>query len=80
MSGSVGGAFNYNQIANTMGNATNGLEANLRSFSQTMDPNSTADLIRLQNLTQQWTMAVDLQSTTIKLVGDTLKGVVQKID
>lgn len=79
MSGAIGGSFNYNQINNTMGQATNALEANLRSFSQSMDPSSTADLINLQHLTQQWTMAVNLQSTTIKMVGDTLKGVVQKV-
>ena len=79
MSGSISGTFNYSDIDATMGRSTSSLEKNLQGFTQSMDPSSTADLIRLQNLTQQWTMAVSLQSTTIKMVGDMLKGVVQKV-
>lgn len=79
MSGISGTSFNYNQIADTMGQTTSSTEASLRSFSQTMDPGSSADMIKLQNLTQQWTMALNLQSTTVKMVGDALKGIVQKV-
>ena len=78
MSGIQGG-FNYNQVANTMGQSTATTEASLKQHSNTMDPGNAADMIKMQNLTQQWTMAVNLQSTTIKMIGDALKGVVQKI-
>ena len=77
-SGVARGGFNYDQIANTMGQSTSTSEANLQSFSQTMDQTSAADMLKLQNMTQQWSMAVNLQSTTIKMVGDALKGIVQK--
>jgi hypothetical protein len=30
-------------------------------------------------MSQQWTMAISLQSTTVKMIGDALKGIVQKI-
>ena len=80
MSGVSGtGGFNYQQIADSMGQTTSTSEANLRAFSNTMDPSSSSDMIKLQNMTQQWTMAVNLQSTTLKMVGDALKGIVQKV-
>lgn len=79
MSGVQGGGFNYGQVANSMGQSTSATEASLKQFSNTMDPGNASDMIKMQNLTQQWTMAVNLQSTTIKMIGDALKGVVQKI-
>ena len=77
MSGISG--FNYNQISNTMGQATSTVESELASFSQTMDPGNASDMIKMQGLTQQWSLAISLQSTTMKLISDTLKGVVQKV-
>ena len=71
--------FNYNQINNTMGQSTSAVESALTSFSKTMDPGNASDMIKMQQLTQQWTLALNLQSTTMKLISDTLKGVVQKI-
>ena len=77
MSGVSG--FNYNQISNTMGQATGAVENQLSSFSKSMDPGNASDMIKMQQLTQQWSLAINLQSTTMKLISDTLKGVVQKI-
>jgi type III secretion protein F len=71
--------FNYQQVANTLGQGASTKEAELASFSKTMDPGSAADMIKLQNLSQQWTLAVNLQSTTVKMIGDALKGIVQKV-
>ncbi|WP_338661839.1 EscF/YscF/HrpA family type III secretion system needle major subunit [Pararoseomonas sp. SCSIO 73927] len=78
-SGIAGSGFNYQQLADTMGQGTATTEASLHAFSQTMDTGSAADMIKLQNMTQQWNMAVDLQSNTIKMIGDSLKGIVSKI-
>jgi type III secretion protein F len=77
MSGVSG--FNYNQISSTMGQSTSAVENQLSSFSQSMDPGNASDMIKMQQLTQQWSLAINLQSTTMKLISDTLKGVVQKI-
>lgn len=74
-----GAGFNYQQVTETMGQSTSTTESNLKSFSANMDPSNSGDMIKLQNLTQQWTMAVSLQSTTIKMIGDALKGIVQKV-
>jgi type III secretion apparatus needle protein len=71
--------FGYSSIGDTVGRGTAAADANLRSFSATMDPGNTADMIKMQNLTQQWSVAVTLESNLVKTIGDALKGIVQKI-
>ncbi len=78
MSG-IGGGFNYNNLTGSVGSNTARAEADLRSFSTQMDPGSTADMIKMQSMTQQWSVAVNLESNLIKTIGDALKGIVQKI-
>jgi type III secretion apparatus needle protein len=71
--------FSYQQIANTLGQGATTKEAQLSDFTKTMDPGSAQDMVKLQNLTQQWTLAINLHSTTVKMIGDALKGIVQKV-
>ncbi len=71
--------FNYQQITNTMGQSSAATETQLSNFMKTMDPGNASDMIKLQHLTQQWSVAVNLQSTTVKMIGDALKGIVQKV-
>jgi type III secretion apparatus needle protein len=71
--------FNYGQVTNTLGQSASTKEAELASFTKTMDPGSAADMIKLQHLTQQWNVAINLQSATVKMIGDALKGIVQKV-
>jgi type III secretion protein F len=73
------GNFNYGAINDSMGRASSTLERQVERFSQNMDPGSTTDLLKFQSMSQQWTMAISLQSTTVKMIGDALKGIVQKI-
>ena len=73
------GGFDYKQINDTMGTSITAVEQQLTSFTQTMDPGNASDMIKMQTLTQQWTLAINLQSTMMKAISDTLKGVVQKI-
>ncbi len=72
-------SFNYDVVNSTMGNTLNQLDGDLKSFSATMDPNNAADLIKFQQMTQQWSLAVTTQTTSVKLVGDALRGVMQKV-
>jgi type III secretion protein F len=68
-----------NAMADTMGQASASKEQQMVSFQASMDQGSSQDMIKLQNLTQQWSLMVNLQSTLMKLVGDALKGIVQKV-
>lgn len=70
---------NFGHISETMGRSTGRLESNMQSFMKNYDETSTRDMIKLQQMSSQWSMAVNLQSTTMKLVADTLKGIVQKV-
>lgn len=79
MSGIGGGNFNYGAVGSSLGQGTRTAETNLRDFSRTMDTGSTADMIRMQSMTQQWSVAVNLESNLIKTIGDALKGIVQKV-
>lgn len=71
--------FSYQSISGSLGQGTAAAESNMRSFSQTMDPNNTSDMIKFQSMTQQWSVAVNLESNIVKTLGDALKGIVQKV-
>ena len=81
LSGSAG--LNFNAVNNTIYAALQTQETRLRttlaSIQSDSDGNvSQADLLRMQQQVQQWTMMVDIQSTITKQIADSLKGVIQK--
>jgi len=81
LSGSAG--LNFNSINNTVYDSIRSQEGRLRNtisnISTDADGNiSQADLLKLQQETQQWTMMIELQSTLTKQIADSLKGVIQK--
>lgn len=81
LTGSAG--LNFNNINNTIYDSIRSQESRLRdtisNISTDADGNiSQADLLKLQQQTQQWTMMVELQSTLTKQIADSLKGVIQK--
>ena len=45
---------------------------------QNSDNVTSADMLSLQADMQQWTMMTQIQSTVVKELGDTMKGVIQK--
>ncbi len=74
--GSAGSATG--SITDTLGQATAAAEDNLRSLAQTMDPNSTSDLIQYQAALQKWNLNASMESNTMKTIGDVMKSVVQR--
>lgn len=81
LSGSAG--LNFNAVNNTIYNGIRSQESKLRDtiagLQADADGNiSQADLLMLQQQTQQWTMMIELQSTMTKQIADSLKGVIQK--
>ena len=75
------GGMTFNSIANSLGAASSNLESALRTRLeglQSEDNVSTATMLAVQQQLQQWTMMTQVQSTVVKELGDTLKGVIQK--
>ncbi|AOB39339.1 type III secretion protein [Bordetella parapertussis] len=69
-----------NQAVNTRLNAH---ERDLRSRLEALSARgdgavSTSDLLIVQQEMQSWVVMIDLQSTVVKQVADSLKGVIQK--
>ena len=81
LTGSAG--LNFNAVNNTIYSGIRSQETKLRdtiaNLSTDADGNiSQADLLMMQQQTQQWTMMIELQSTMTKQIADSLKGIIQK--
>jgi type III secretion protein F len=70
--------FNFDAINGSVGNHVGNLDNQIRDFADTMDPNNTGDMIKMQSMMQKWSIVVNLQSTMAKTLSDAVKGVVQK--
>lgn len=71
----------FNDISSSMGKASASVETSLRNkitSIQNSDNVTSADMLSLQADMQQWTMMTQIQSTVVKELGDTMKGVIQK--
>lgn len=80
LSGATG--LNFNNVNNTIFSAIRTQETNLQQTLQTINSNadgnvSQADLLNLQQQINQWSSLVSIQSTIIKSISDSLKGVIQ---
>ena len=71
----------FNDISSSMGKASASVETSLRNkitSIQNSENVTSADMLSLQADMQQWTMMTQIQSTVVKELGDTMKGVIQK--
>lgn len=71
-------SLNFDTVNQAIGRTLETKQAELRAFTESMDPESTVDLLRMQQMMQEWTMMTQLQSTLVKEIGDALKGIIQK--
>ena len=81
LTGSSG--LNFNAVNNTIYNGIRSQESKLRDTIAKLETDadgniSQADLLMMQQQTQQWTMMIELQSTITKQIADSLKGIIQK--
>jgi len=81
--GTSGSGLNFNLVNNTIYNAITTQETNLQntlnSIQTDADGNiTTADMLKIQQQTQQWSLLVDMQSTITKTISDALKTVIQQ--
>ena len=65
----------YSKLASAMG----AQEAKLKEHLQKMDPGNTQDMLKLQMLTQKWTMISNLTTNMMNTLKDATKNVIQNI-
>jgi type III secretion protein F len=73
--------LSFSEIANQVGALSSAEETNLQNSINAVNANTsptTADLLTLQSQMQEWSMAIELQSTLVKTASDTMKGIIQK--
>ncbi|MBW7849336.1 MAG: hypothetical protein H3C38_02425 [Rhodospirillales bacterium] len=71
-------SLTFDSVNNTIGRTLQTRQEELRAFTGSMDSNNTADLLKMQQMMQEWSMLTQLQSTVTKEIGDALKGIIQK--
>lgn len=72
--------LNFDYIGNTVANAVQSAETSLRARVTSMDPVtvSPTELLLLQQEVAKWTLMTEIQSTLIKTLSDSMKGIIQK--
>lgn len=76
-------SLNFNNLNNTIYDSLRTQETRLNRTLSAIGSNadgevSQADMLRMQQEIQQWTMMVEIQSTITKQIADSLRGVIQK--
>ncbi|MFL9950756.1 EscF/YscF/HrpA family type III secretion system needle major subunit [Paraburkholderia agricolaris] len=66
-------------FANVIGTSVDQTETDLQNALSQLGPEPTQkDMLLMQQKLQSWSMLVQLDSTIVKEIGDTLKGIIQK--
>ena len=81
LTGSSG--LTFNSVNSTIYDSIRSQESNLQTTLSNLRTNadgsvSQADMLKMQQQVQQWTMLIEIQSTITKQIADSLKGVIQK--
>ena len=71
---------NFDFINSSVSSVVNSAEATLRTTVASLDPTNTSptQLLMLQQDVSKWTMMTQIQSTLVKELSDTMKGIIQK--
>ena len=78
----TGGGSSSFSISDMYNNMSGRVEANTNSFTDLtskLKMDNFADMGKYQMELQKWTMSVSMQSTMMKEMGETMKGVIQKM-
>jgi len=73
--------INFDLVNRTLYSAVTARETDLRSTIErvgNLDNPSTTDLLLMQQDVQQWSMMIQIQSTVVKELSDSMKGIIQK--
>jgi type III secretion protein F len=72
-------SLNMDAVFQKLGQATQNLEGDIAKHVESMDPSNTMDVLKMQQMMQKWTIATQVQSNTVKTIGDGIKSTVQNI-
>ncbi|NIZ03792.1 EscF/YscF/HrpA family type III secretion system needle major subunit [Thalassospira lucentensis] len=72
-------SLNFSSVGQSLGQNMKATESDFENFMQNMDSSDPSQMIQMQQKMQEWTLSVQMQTTTIKSLGDALHGVVQKM-
>jgi type III secretion protein F len=74
------GSLSFDSINTTVASAVSATEVKLQARVAGMDPAnvSPTDLLLLQQDVSKWSMMTQVQSTLVKELSDTMKGIIQK--
>ncbi len=65
----------YSKMTSFVGNA----ESDLQTHMENMDVNNTQDQMKLQMLTQKWTMAINLSTNMMNVLKESTEKIIQNI-
>jgi type III secretion protein F len=70
----------FDFINSSVSSVVNSAEATLKTRVASLDPTNTSptELLMLQQDVSKWTMMTQIQSTLVKELSDTMKGIIQK--
>lgn len=78
MSNSIGSGVSLSSSSG-LNQATTQAGERLASFTENMDSSSTADLMKMTMMQNKWSIAVQAETSYMKTIADTLKGIIQKL-
>ena len=72
-------SLNMDVIYEKLSQAVIKLEEEIVTFSETMDPANTVDVMKLQQYMQKWGINTQVESNTMKTIGDSIRTMTQNI-
>lgn len=71
--------LDFNTIDKGIGKNVNDMQNKLDDMSKNLDPTNTKDMLKYQQEMAKWSVAVGVESSTIKSITDALKGITQRM-
>jgi type III secretion protein F len=72
--------INFADVADKMSAAVSNLDGQIRTILDGGADLDTVEMMNLQSKLTEWSLAINMQSTMIKTLGDALRGILQKIN
>jgi type III secretion protein F len=72
-------ALNMDDVFQKLGEATESVENEITDLLENMDTSNTKQVLELQQYMQKWSITIQTQSNTVKVIGDGIKSTVQNI-
>jgi type III secretion apparatus needle protein len=71
--------LDFDSVNRGMGKSVSDMQNKLDGMSKNLDPTNIQDMLKYQQEMAKWSVAVGVESTTIKSITDALKGITQRM-